>query len=175
MNLNFYCQFSGSSKGKLLLYFGVKKQCHLNVRCVTNSRWDKQSAYCKKRLGDKGFKPNPYAIWLQPKNYCFHAYLFLANRFYSYLFPSVGWFIPTVIDQLKWQRSVLWVHSQRSSSMIRQGINMFLLLHYKNTLWKCPEVSSYEKANVGVKHSGIDCMCNSSLLSLQYSYFCRLC
>lgn len=41
MNLNFYCQFSGSSKGKLLLYFGVKKQCHLNVRCVTNSRWDK--------------------------------------------------------------------------------------------------------------------------------------
>lgn len=41
MNLNFYCQFSGSSEGKLLLCFGVKKQCHLNVRCVTNSKWDK--------------------------------------------------------------------------------------------------------------------------------------
>lgn len=40
-NLNFYCQLSGSSKGRPLLYFGVKKQCHLNHRWVINSKWDK--------------------------------------------------------------------------------------------------------------------------------------
>lgn len=31
MDLNFYCQVLGNSKGKPLLYFGGKKQSHVNV------------------------------------------------------------------------------------------------------------------------------------------------
>lgn len=51
-----------------------------------------------------------------------------------------------------------------SLSVIPRGISMFLLLCYKTILLKFPKIPSYQKANVGVKRSGTDCMCNPSLL-----------
>lgn len=150
----------------------------LECRCVTNSKWDK-GGISKVHIvrGDQETEvssPIPMKFGSSPKITTSMHVCFLLTGFIAICFPP--WADLFQLSLISWSsKSQCCEFKECSSSVIHQDISMFLHPYYKSILWKHSEVSSYQKANVGLKHSGIYCMCNPSLLSLQYPYFCGLC